>query len=110
LRFRRAAFRQNFSICGAPLLPAPRPPARISRCDRSFRRAGVARRSSPRHPCVALQTPEHAPWGPWPRHVPPPRPADSRPDPIALLPAAETLTLTLPDFDTRPDTFTAPPP
>ena len=37
-------------------------------------------------PWVALHTPEQFPEGPWPRHVPPPRPSESRPDPCALWP------------------------
>src|SRR4051812_2055834 len=67
--------------------------------------------ASARHqPCVALQTPEHPPDGPWPRHVPLPRPADSLPTPAALWPPAETFTFTWPFGDTRPETLTAAPP
>jgi hypothetical protein len=70
----------------------------------------VTLRSRSRHPCVALQVPEQLPEEPRPRHVPLPRPSRRRPEPTALWPLDETLTLTWPDFDTRPDTLTAPPP
>ena len=45
-------------------------------------------------PRLALQTPAHAPEGPWPRQVPPPELRDSRPDPTAYCGPLETRTLT----------------
>ena len=45
-------------------------------------------------PWLALQMPAQAPVVPWPRQVPLPRPSASRPDPLALWPPLETLTLT----------------
>ena len=67
----------------------------------------VAGRSQP---WLALQVPLQDPWEPWPLHLPPPRPFESRPDPLALWPPVETLTLTWPDGATRPEALTDPPP
>ena len=60
-------------------------------------------------PRTAFQTPEHVPKGIRPRHVPAPRPPESRPDPWAVWGPAETLMLTWPEGDTRPETLTNPP-
>ncbi len=67
-------------------------------------------RTAQSQPWTALQVPAQAPFEPWPRQVPPPRPPESRPDPLALWPPLETLTLTWPLGETRPETLTAPPP
>ena len=111
---RAAAFLHEFSICGASGSPCPARPGvhhirRPTVIDESYDLVDQrgCRRSQP---WLALQVPLQDPWDPWPRQVPPPRPFESRPDPCALWPALETLTLTWPDELTRPETLTAPPP
>ena len=47
------------------------------------------------------------PGSPGRSSLPPPRPFESRPDPLALRPPVETLTLTWPDGATRPEALTA---
>ena len=61
-------------------------------------------------PWLALHTPEQDPPLPLPRQIPLPLPFASRPVPLALWPPLDTLTLTWPDGDTRPETLTAPEP
>src|SRR5262245_23599018 len=94
LRLGRAAFRQDFSICGALARAGSTAAECFVREHGGPRHAVVILRSCPGHPWVALQVPEQFPEPPWPRHVPPPRPLDRRPDPTALWPPAETLTVT----------------
>jgi hypothetical protein len=54
--------------------------------------------------------PEQRPCEPWPLQLPPPLLRDRRPDPLAEPTGDETITLTAPLLETRPDTLAAPPP
>jgi hypothetical protein len=61
-------------------------------------------------PRLALHTPAQLPLGPWPRQLPLPVLRESRPEPTAYCGPLDTLTVTLPDGDTRPVRLTGPPP
>jgi hypothetical protein len=63
-----------------------------------------------RQPRLALQEPEHLPCPPLPLQLPPPLLRESLPDPWAVPGPPDTVTLTEPLFDTRPEMLAPPPP